>query len=265
MKERDIRNLLEKKMSEIGRTSCHIGDGFDEEVIHKFRVTVKALRAFLRLYWLYSTSDKPGISSEFLKLYHLAGAIREAQLELKQGPLSAYFPAGYRSRVEVELAGFKHSWSEHYDKQVVKTQDDLLQQYPYFDLPVFALSDFVDQRLDLIRLLINMGAITDTELHTVRKHLKDIIYNMKLAQKKWEPAYKLCAGKPLAMFGVLATEIGDYNDGRLMQEHLESYVSGTNKGILAKDDIGAQLDSVLKLSSVREAILSRLAGVLAEF
>src|SRR4051812_1838451 len=75
--------MIAKKSEDIAMYAKAIDPDFDKKDIHKFRVSVKALRAFLALQRVVDGRGKVQLPKKFKQLYDIAGSVREAQLGLE--------------------------------------------------------------------------------------------------------------------------------------------------------------------------------------
>lgn len=223
MKRQQIRKIVEDKMEEISTAAGDVGAGFDKDDIHRFRVAIKGLRSFLRLYWMHTGDTKPAISRKFIKLYHTAGDIRDLQLELEKHTKSKKMPDDYLYSILKEIEEKKEKWCGYDTGKILRKSAKRFTGYEYEALPVFAFNSFVNSRVGFIDQGRQKESLSDEEIHSVRKLIKDIIYNTKLAKKNWKEAYKSVHNLPSKKFDELATGIGDLNDDRLMLEHMENY------------------------------------------
>src|SRR4051812_1680068 len=81
MKSQQITRTIKRMVAKLSMLAKKTGKTFDKDVIHDFRITAKMLRSFLRLLSMHTGNKKMKFSGRFKRLYHIAGAIREAQLE----------------------------------------------------------------------------------------------------------------------------------------------------------------------------------------
>ena len=95
----------------------------------------------------------------------------------------------------------------------------------YSTLPPEALPTFFETKIAGVAKLSKPKNHTNSEIHNIRKKVKDIIYTEKLAKKQWKTAHKQTEGIPVEQLEEIAKMIGDYNDERIKLEHLASFSS----------------------------------------
>ncbi len=232
MRRKQIRKLVKGKMADISDAVKDVSARFDKDDIHRFRVAVKSLRSFFRLYWKHTGNTQPAIPRKFLKLYHIAGDIRDLQLEWEMHTESKKIPGAYLDSMLEEIEKKKQEWGEYHTLRIMRKAGKLFTEYEYETLPVFALNDFITGRVAFIDQSRQKKRLGDEEIHSIRKLVKDVIYTTKLAKKDWNAAYKNVHNLPEQPFNELATEIGNFNDGRLMLEHMADF---DTKGLKPRD------------------------------
>ncbi len=222
-----IKEIISEKIKELKKLGKKINDGFDHDTIHKFRVAVKSLRSFLRLLRMSSEDQKPKLSGKFKRLYHIAGAIRDAQLELdKLSQENTTLPV-YTDKLHKDIKRQKAEWERRYDEKVFRKMKKRLVDDDYETLSPDALAAFYHAKVTGMQKMSNARPATSAHVHNIRKHAKDILYVTTLAKKEWKPAYKKTKDIPVNQLDELATSIGDYNDERIHVEHLMSFSSPT--------------------------------------
>lgn len=155
--------------------------GFAEESIHLFRVDVKKLRAFLRM--LRTATDKPEqmkFPREFKKMYSTIGKIRDRQLFLKQ--FKEKIKADEISScekihsVEKEIKDLSGKRSDFLTKRHLEEIEKNILAIPSIDSPGKRVKHFLKHKLKAINEIVVKDDFKDTDLHNIRKRIKDIIY-----------------------------------------------------------------------------------------
>lgn len=172
---------------------------FDAEEIHAFRVEIKKLRAFLHL---TSIGDKIKHSARLHLFYHIVGEICNLQLQ-KQRVRDVFLhqsdlPHTYLTLLTIEIAATIRRAREFAANRlfIIEEEQHLVGSFPNY-LPennsiVFAES-IVHQ---LEHLSENDNPPNDEVLHSVRKHLKDLLYNYSYIEKE-----ALCILPPMLSHG----------------------------------------------------------------
>jgi len=215
MKVHAIEKVLTGETNKLEKLAGDIAPEFVAETIHKFRVVVKRLRAFLRL--LAVQKEEPGIklSKKFKQLYGLAGAIREAQLEISLFAKHKIVLPSYLTKLELDMSHNKQQWLVHYSKHLLNDLEHSLADNNFTELSTNTLRLFFEQQLTAIKT-ITRTAPTDDHIHSCRKHLKDMLYIARIIEKGWEEGYNELASFPLLQLEELAGKLGNYNDARIM-------------------------------------------------
>ncbi len=221
MKKKEIRALLKKKMKAIEKLSSATGHGFDKNIIHNFRLSIKSLRSVLRL--LESSSNKNAfkIPKKLRRLYHIAGIIRESELEKKFITKMQIDVPCYIDSLKKMLHRKKREWKEHYSRKIICSVSKKIVAHKYNALSLSALNDFIKRRLKQSVTLKNSA--TDAQLHDVRKNVKDILHIAGSIDKKLWATVQICDELSIQKLQKLTQTIGSYNDERIMYEHLNTF------------------------------------------
>ena len=129
MKQEKVRAIIKEKVEELSALCRKIDEDFDMDTIHAFRVAVKTLRSFLRL--LRVQAEKPALKmpKSFKRLYHIAGAIRDARLEKEQMAENQQKLPGYMDKLEHVIEIQKREWGVHYSKKTLRKLENRLMSY----------------------------------------------------------------------------------------------------------------------------------------
>lgn len=203
-----IKEILKTLAEQAGK----ISGAFKEDDIHKFRLGLKKLRAWLRLLAYTTGNKKIRLPLRLLRLYHIVGEIRETQIELsfltgKGLPVDAYLEL-----LNEHMHNKQQEWNRHYDEKILKKAR---KKMAGFDLPEVAAGDvkaFVSHKKKRIHRLKTQPVIADGCLHEIRKQVKDILYVREIARKACGIKMEIHARK----YKVAEEQIGDYNDKNQM-------------------------------------------------
>lgn len=154
------------------------------EAIHQLRVEYKKLRALFRL---LSTLPRPNtkikVAKKLKHLYAICGEIRDLQLEQQRIRKTA----DNKKQIEAHCRTLQHAINDlepelkkQLDKDPVsasrkKTELRLPEEFNLHDFYRFSRLQWTD-----IKAILRSGIRKDDHLHTIRKHLKDLYYNMKI-------------------------------------------------------------------------------------
>lgn len=213
MKKKEERKYFEKEWKEMQTSLKSYLKKEQQEDLHKFRVQVKKLRAFLILSG--STDHGPDLIKHFKpvrKIFKKAGEIRNAYMNQELGKMhqvaSDEFMHNQRQLQVTASREFKLHHAKYLEeiKDVHKTIKGEIK--PVSDVHI---NLFYQSQLQQIA-----GSFTDIkfndQLHTNRKQVKILIYNHKLAHKA------LNVGFNENYLEQVQTAIGDWHDHVLAME-----------------------------------------------
>jgi CHAD domain-containing protein len=210
-----IALLLYKKLQQLLDS---ITLSFDAAAIHEFRITYKKLRAFLRMLSLQNNNKKTiTIPAKLKKLYSLLGSIRDLQLQQQRivasrKNIKTFTPCIHLLQQQMDI--LKPQLLDLASKKpVAKSKNNIAKKLPEkFSRQSF--KKFVRQKYQAINTIVAAGNFSDANIHTIRKHLKDLLYNLKAdeAFKKWWPAIPVWKEKDAAFFTGLMEELGIFQD-----------------------------------------------------
>lgn len=224
MDSHKVREILKKEIDEIKGLAHDVGDGFDKEAIHDFRVAVKTLRSFLRILNMQKNNPKIKLTKKFKRLYRISGVIRDTQLETKSLEEKALMLPVYLDSLNKKIERKKMEWQKHYSKKVMRKLEHRLTNKAV-TLADVSLAAFVATKISLIHQLCDQPLLTNDQVHTIRKQVKDIVYSVKTAKKSWRAGYDAVKGVHLKNFQLVADAIGKFNDDRIILDHLRSFHS----------------------------------------
>ena len=189
MKKNEIEEVITSHFKKIDKLFPEIIIDFKIEDIHKFRTEIKKLRAFLHL--LNMEVDEGlqiKITKKMKTFYEYIGIIRNLQLHLKN--INSYFensnykiPKAYTATIEKEIEyrkentkEFINSHNNFYDDDEEKITSHLPDKLRKQSIKKFIQYMVYELHNKLIRLN------DDETLHSIRKLLKDILYNWTYVQ-----------------------------------------------------------------------------------
>ena len=149
----------------------------DEDAIHDFRINVKKLRAFLRMIRLAAKDpDELKFPRSFKKMYAKLGKIRDRQLLIKRiKELDNVHPDAKIRDLKKEIKELSNGSGDFLSKKDLKEiEDDFINHLPA--VPAEIIKNFIEGKIVMIRETVQKGDFSDTELHNIRKSLKDIHY-----------------------------------------------------------------------------------------
>lgn len=238
MKKKKIKQYLEKRIMDIEKYAAIIISAGDEEAIHQLRVGVKKLRAFLRLAGQEPSIEKKlQVHSKLKKIYKYAGRVRDLQI-YHHNIVAFYTKAdSYPRKVLQQIAGakctlFKAIKNFNFQKSIThikkKTPDRISKK---------TLGKFNHKKNKAIDRLVTTK-IQDAGLHSLKKHLKDVMYSLKSFHATVQNYFPI-AGKAhtheLDKLSDMLSEYLDYAVGlTLLNTALSGKLSKHDKAILER-------------------------------
>jgi hypothetical protein len=218
-----------------------VSPGFDEELIHKMRTTVKKMRALAD----WTGSSRKNI---FRKYYKTAGNIRNVQLLLKKIKGGEYnVPGPFTVWLERMLHQLKVEWQKKYDKDEIKTQLKELKKTIHVQQHKSNSMKFAVKKNDKIISLKNVRPLSDDQIHSGRKTLKEIDYLNKWENKNSDEGMKK-----------LSEETGQFMDSisaiKLLEQYIEQEKNETDRNaaneLLAKWKKDKEGEKIKLLNSI---------------
>jgi len=230
MKKKKEAKYLDKGWEEMNihlKTFLETGD---QEELHKFRVTIKKLRAMLFLF--ENTSKESGLLKCFKpvrKIFKHAGQIRDAhtnlQLSERYHLKNEQFEEGQQKIIEEGTIEFRSNGPQFF-KNIKSAHKRLKKQLQKVDDSMIA--DYYKQQLSNIATNLAVSGFTE-DMHTNRKLIKILVYNHKLAEKALNGSLPFNS----AYLDKLQEAIGKWHDN-LLAEELFSTPELNDKPIVAK-------------------------------
>ena len=222
MKKDKIEAILKQKTKDLYDLSSKISPYFGVEQIHKFRVEIKRLRSFMHL--INTEAERAlHIPKKTKKLYEIAGIIREAQIEklyIKRCKLNCSI---YTEHLKLIIDSAKSDWkAQDIEKVILALRKEAANDVPK-KLHPQSIIIFFEDKLKKIRATAK-GNISNEDIHTCRKLIKDMLYNAKLAEKEWEGGYKSIQTFRIPEMDKISDALGKYNDERIILDHIDTYL-----------------------------------------
>ena len=201
-----------RQLKSYGRT---IPGSFNPEDIHDLRVVYKRLRAMMRM--LHPSKRHPeslGLS-EFVPLYQAAGVVRDHQVFipkvtklLSENKLQA---PQYLEMLSKRLFPAKEKLVHVIESTNFRTGKEDLFQHIKSELDDDQVKKFIHRKIAALQILL-LVPDHDVEVHSIRKHLKDVTYSIRLFRKEWGIDFPVVAWKSEKQMNDVGEALGDYND-----------------------------------------------------
>ncbi len=230
-----IVNIFHKKLNKLSK---HIITGFDIRTIHEFRLVYKKLRAFLCM--IAKDGNRPGerikISGKLKKSYHLLGTVRDLQLQQKRileaTGRDLHKANAYISLLQQEIDQLKPALVEIFSDNPVAASKKKTKAYMPDEIPVKDFREFLQKQWLSIHTVVAAKRFSDDNLHTIRKKLRLLFYNLKIGK---ETDHEILSpgnwkGKDEHYFHKLSDELGNFHDKCMAINLLKiGELNGSNK------------------------------------
>lgn len=235
----DIMIQLDKLLGEISTVAamhkCHP----DEKAIHKLRVRIKMLKAFVIMLTWYDPDLEMDKLKKPWKLFKKAGEIREWQL------LTGFVrQCGTEGETMTEVLNYirekERKAYKQYRKTCRKYQKDLVKGIDHWLKPNLARLknwpfDYFSNEAQSIIEQLSMKQLPDKVMHKIRREVKVLIYNLKMLNSEMTTPESL----PLQpeFLKRLDELLGNWHDARVAESQLQS--------MIFSDDLTAEAKQVV--------------------
>lgn len=194
MNDKEIKQVAYTRLEKIREYCNKIEKKFAVEDIHGFRTEVKKLRAFLRIIsFVFNESKKYKLPKKLRKLYSRAGAIRDIQLQLERIESAtqneAVRPKVYSSLLKKEMNQNKKRLKKQLAGNFMKRSEKKIYNKLPQSVGFETIRRFVFFKISDMEALITKRKENDNDIHSVRKNLKDLMYNVKTVDDNLKQAF----------------------------------------------------------------------------
>ena len=211
----------------MARISAGVSPGFDEEIIHQMRTTVKKMRAISSWAGIRKLLNKKYL----VNLYKTAGKIRDAQLLLKGIAVNDAdtkpFPVpSFVSWLNTYLEELKREWQDMYDEEKIKKLVGQLRK------EILASGDsnrkhrpnrkFIKEKNEGLVSFQNERPLGDEQIHEGRKTVKEIQFVNDWKMKHQQEDAGLIMSDDLKR---ISDQAGDFMDICSAIQLLEMYIA----------------------------------------
>ncbi|MNK20206.1 CHAD domain protein [compost metagenome] len=236
MKRKRIKRFIEKRMKRIEKYAILIMYSGDKEVIHQLRIQFKKLRAFVRLVRLESSAKKKlKVPSKLKKIYQYSGSVRDLQIYYDHIIPFYKKKDGYTYQVlrqiaeakSILLIALKQFRFHRILKHMTKRAPDRLSKK--------RIDRFIHQKSGAIDRLIGTK-VQDTQLHALKKHLKDVSYSLKIFHIPLQNYFPIAGKANIAELNQFSDILNDYLDCvvgiNLLSTALAGKLSARDRGVM---------------------------------
>lgn len=212
MKRSQLERVINKHVGQMKKYARQIPGSFVLEDIHELRVEYKKLRAFLRLLHPRRATYDVFIPHKLKALYHAAGEVRDTQLFLSIINTGKELPAPqYVSCLAKQLFDSKEKLVKEIEKMDFDEVKEAIKEHLPGSMRDGTIRKFIHRKVAAIHITLLAVERIDN-LHTIRKHLKDIIHNIRIFQSDWGISFPVVAWKSEKFMVDIASRLGDFND-----------------------------------------------------
>jgi CHAD domain-containing protein len=268
MEQKEMEQLIKKYFKKLRHLLSEIEKDFDPEAIHHFRVQVKKLRALLRLLATeLQDADDLRLPKQLKELYLSAGKVRDMQLHLitvNNTYDEANKPAAYLLLLQNELEKCKVELRLIIKKDSLPGSEVIIISNLPAQLSPENIKVFIRQKEAIINILLSAAQLTNDDLHTVRKNVKDVLYVIKALKEDAErpELVSFLRDNEIKKATVLAEELGKFIDTCMAVSFVKpsrlNEINGAERKQL--QDMRKQWQS--EMDSVKAKLCSRPAALL---
>jgi hypothetical protein len=159
------------------------------------------------------------ISNKLKAIFKIAGSIRDVQLQQKRILKAAKSkeikkPTMYLSLLQKESDQIKEELLKIIATKAVTENRQKTEALLPDKFSIKKFRYFLSQQWDIIDTILQSGNLSDDNIHTIRKRLKDIFFNLKIYEKTKHGMLTngIWRGKDEAYFTALLIELGNAQD-----------------------------------------------------
>jgi CHAD domain-containing protein len=226
------------------------GNDFSTEDFHALRLGIKKIKSVLTFLNFFAPDfSKQKYYTPYKKLFSLAGAVREIQIQQTQlkeytsNPLLAKYFDGLSS----ELEHHHEAFAELIDKKLrKKIKSNTKKVDTYFQKAAKKLmSQYLLEEQHRIQILLKADKLAKKDVHDLRKQIKDIYYLQKIFQPK---------DNRLVVADEFQELLGQWHDNQVLAKDI---LKGAKNHNLQPDEVKA-------LMALRKNILARADRLLTK-
>lgn len=241
MKKAGLQKNLKNFQRKCATLAAAVGKSFSPAAIHEFRIEYKKLRSFIAFISSVGEDEKKfRIRKRAKKRYALSGQIRDEFLFLQRLRLmishSTVFFQQNALRVKRSNEALKKDWKNA--KPFPSLKKSLVSPASNHFPDKVSLSDFnnyLEHNERRIFSVVGDKDLSDSQLHTLRKVIKERMYNLRWwGKQNGEKAVSSTIKKQMAGFQNLLIDLGNYNDLVTFQLRLKKSVTKETNTIVLK-------------------------------
>jgi CHAD domain-containing protein len=213
MKKEQLEEVIKKRLRRMEALCAQIPVNYDIEDIHDLRVEYKKLRALIRLLKEEEDTEKLKVPGKLKSLYEAGGPVRDLQLFLPL--LAPHFEQQptrqYLYKLDQKLEEAKNNLEYAIGRtSYEKAGESILSNLPK-SLRTETVKKFVQNKITAVQGGL-LAIRHDEDLHTIRKQLKDLVYNIKTYRNDFKMSFPVNLGNTEEDLNHAVTLLGNYND-----------------------------------------------------
>ncbi len=142
MNREEIKLVLKKQFSEILNHADQLGEGFKEEDVIRLKSGLRFIRSFISFIKAHKGENAMRMGEKCRHMYNVAGAIAEAQEELKLAAEQPTPDAGQLATWAGKLVAAKEEWQKSYQKSHLTKLEKQMLDYRYSGIPNDLIANF---------------------------------------------------------------------------------------------------------------------------
>ncbi len=216
MDTRQIKHIISPLLKKSENDLARIAAAFDPELIHRFRVSYKKLRAFLKLLPQQNTRTAIKIPVPLKRINSLLGRLRNIQLQqqrIMSAPQAEKYQ-GYLDVLQLQVQQLQTSLQKQVTKKLAARSKKQLLVAVHSTTGRARFSKMAKKNYAAVTALLLAAPHSDANIHRIRKLLKDVLYNCTtcVAFKKHLPPVAAWKGKDVQQLDALLNRLGNFQD-----------------------------------------------------
>jgi CHAD domain-containing protein len=224
MQPKRIQDILQKDIRKLAVAAREIAPQFRTEDVHRFRVGIKKLRAFVHFINAIKGQPEVLLGDRLKRLYAISGTLRDAHLKYETLTGRQLHLPQYYGNLSAMVQRNKTEWHKAYNEKIFNKLSKEMEGLSFKDVAPADLALFLAQKVKKIKK-INSSNPDDEHIHRMRKLIKDIVYITAFVAKKWEGAHDIIKIIPQGQLTDIANLVGNFNDGSILLHELSSFSS----------------------------------------
>lgn len=174
MKKKRVLKIIRRYYNRLDKKSRQMPPAYAPSIIHKFRTNYKKLKAFLHMIHVQ------GIPRKLKDFYHLLGTLRDLQLQEQYTKPDAPQLPTYRKIIHKQAEQSKLKLNDSLAKKPVQKARKKTLSGVKSGFSHKTYQQYLKNETAAIQQILQPATYSDTDLHTIRKHFKELSNNEQL-------------------------------------------------------------------------------------